>query len=486
MEENAMKRLFSWVHKKAVLITLATLVFFGSIMFYQTHKPLPEGTSYEGQVFHVKDVNFLYDLSYKDHAGHFLRESRIFERVNEIIAEAKDFVVIDMFLFNSYYDGDHQMPDLAGNLTDALVKKKRENPDMPIVFITDHLNTTYGSHHTPEIQTLKENGIDVMFTDLKPLRDSNFVYSAIWRTFFQWFQSQPEDEGWLENPLAKTAPKVTIRSYLELLNVKANHRKVVVTDQSALITSANPHNASGLHSNIAFEVKGPIIGDILHTEKAAARYSDGPELPDYHSSTKSSGNIKVQVLTEGEVYKRALEELKKAGKGDTVWLGMFYLAERKVINGLVGAAERGADVRIILDPNKNAFGQQKMGLPNIPVASELYRRGEKNIHIRWYNTKMEQYHTKLLYIRKKEKAVMLGGSTNYTTRNLEDLNLETNLWIETPLEQDVNKEVSSYFNRIWSNEEGLYTEKYSNKEYGITWLKYLGYRVQKLLNFTTY
>ncbi|WP_421382204.1 phospholipase D family protein [Bacillus salacetis] len=481
-----MKSLIHWGKKRKVILTILILVYFGSVMFYQTHKPLPEGISYEGEVFHTNDVDFIYDLSYKDHAGHFLHESRIFERINKIIGEAKDFVVIDMFLFNSYYDGKYDMPDLAGNLTNALIEKKRKDPDIEMVFITDHINTTYGSHPAPEVERLEENGIQVMYTDLVPLRDSNFVYSSIWRTFFQWFQSEPEDEGWLPNPLASTAPKVTVRSYLELLNVKANHRKVVVTDQSALITSANPHNASGLHSNIAFEIKGPIIGDILKTEKAAARYSDGPRLPDYKFSSETGGSIKAQVLTEGEIHKRALEELDKAGSGDTVWLGMFYLAERKVINGLVGAARRGADVRIILDPNKNAFGNQKMGLPNIPVASELQRRGEKNIHIRWYNTKMEQYHTKLLYINKEDKAVILGGSTNYTTRNFEDLNLETNLWLETPLNKEVNKEVEAYFNRIWNNDGGLYTETFKEKDYSIPWLKYIGYRIQKLLNFTTY
>lgn len=43
-------------------------------------------------------------------------------------------------------------------------------------------------------------------------------------------------------------------------------------------------------------------------------------------------------------------------------------------------------VRIILDPNQNAFGQQKMGLPNIPVAKELNEMGNKSSQIKWNNT----------------------------------------------------------------------------------------------------
>lgn len=50
---------------------------------------------------------------------------------------------------------------------------------------------------------------------------------------------------------------------------------------------------------------------------------------------------------------------------------MFYLADRKVIDSLVAASNRGAEIKMILDPNQNAFGQEKIGLPNRPVEEEL-------------------------------------------------------------------------------------------------------------------
>ncbi len=42
-----------------------------------------------------------------------------------------------------------------------------------------------------------------------------------------------------------------------MLNFKANHRKILITENEALITSANVHDASAYHSNIAlwFPVK---------------------------------------------------------------------------------------------------------------------------------------------------------------------------------------------------------------------------------------
>ncbi len=46
-----------------------------------------------------------------------------------------------------------------------------------------------------------------------------------------------------------------------MLNFKANHRKILITENEALITSANVHDASAYHSNIAFVVSGEIIAD---------------------------------------------------------------------------------------------------------------------------------------------------------------------------------------------------------------------------------
>lgn len=85
----------------------------------------------------------------------------------------------------------------------------------------------------------------------------------------------------LPNPLAKTAPQVTVSSYLELLNIKANHRKVLATEKTAIITSANPHDASGFHSNIAFQIEGKLISDLLKSEQATLDFSSGGKLPKY-------------------------------------------------------------------------------------------------------------------------------------------------------------------------------------------------------------
>ncbi len=144
-------------------------------------------------------------------------------------------------------------------MTQALVKQKQRYPKLQVVFITDPINNGYHSYKEKhvqlledndieDVQLLEDNDIEVVLTNLSKLRDSNKPYSSVWRLLFQPFGQK--GTGWLPNPFAKEAPPFTIRSYLELFNVKANHRKVLITEKSALVTSANPHNESGFASNI--------------------------------------------------------------------------------------------------------------------------------------------------------------------------------------------------------------------------------------------
>jgi cardiolipin synthase A/B len=459
-------------------------LILSAVIIYNKNKPLPDGLSYEGSIHHVSDVEFLYDLTYNKGNGKKETERAIFPRIFKAIDEADDFIVIDMFLFNSYLDEDKNFPKLAKTLTNTLIKKKHKNPNIKIIIITDKINTSYGSHTTKEIDQLRKSGIKIVITKLDPLRDSNPLYSGVWRTFFQWFGQ--EGKGWLPNPLAKTAPKVTFRSYLELLNIKANHRKVLATEKTAIISSANPHDASGFHSNIAFEVGGNIISDLLVSEQAVLDYSDGEQVPSVKREQKEVGDITVQLLTEGKIYKHLLEDIRNTSEGNKIWIGMFYLADRKVVESIENAADRGVKVYLILDPNENAFGTEKIGLPNLPVAAELEKKDHKNIFIRWYNTGTEQFHTKLIYIEKKGEAVISGGSANFTERNLNDLNLETNIKIVAPSDFDITKEIDHYFNRLWNNEGGQYTVEYREHQDDLPVFKYIAYRLQDFLGFTTY
>ncbi|USB32910.1 phospholipase D family protein [Paenibacillus sp. YPG26] len=481
-----------------LLISLAVLtVWLAAVMIYQTHKPLPAGTSYESPLYSVDEVNFLYDLTYPDGKGGVHQERQIVDRVLQMIEEAREYVVLDLFLFNDYVHEGQRYPDVSGEVTRRLIAQKKKHPRLQITFVTDEINTNYGSAPNPLLEQLKQAGAQIVITDVNPLRDSTPAYSAIWRTFIQWFGHS--GTGWIPNLMASSGPDITARSYLKLLNVKANHRKVVATENSALISSGNIHNASALHSNIAFEVRGNITADILSSEQAVADFSGGGALPRWQGASSNQGSkgpggisqtasapLQIRYLTEGKIYKYLLESIRSTTKGDTLWMGMFYLADSQVLNELVEAGQRGVQIRLILDPNQNAFGQEKIGLLNRPVAQELLERSGQEMQIRWYNTTKEQYHTKLLYIAKaKGPSMVMGGSANFTARNLDDLNLENDLWISVPKGNKLTRDLDHYFNRIWYNEGAEYSLDYSAYHEESVWFKDIMYRLQKGLGFTT-
>lgn len=473
-----------FIHRLRLMIPALLLLTIVAVIIVNTHKTLPEGISYEGPPHQVESIEFLSDLTYQKN-GALVTEHTIFDHILQAIDEAESFIVIDMFLFNGYIDPGQSFPSLSATLTDKLIAKKQERPELEIVFITDEINTTYGSHPSPELQRMQESGIATVITDTDRLRDSTPIYSGIWRTFFRWFGD--EGTGWLTNPLAETAPDISVRSYLKLFNVKANHRKVIVTDQTAIVSSANIHDASALHSNVAFAVNGGIINNVLASEQAVANLSGGQELPSNPEREKAkNGDLTVRLLTEGQVYKHVLESLAQAGAGDTVWMGMFYLADPKVVDGLLDASSRGANVRLILDPNENAFGSEKIGIPNRPVAAQLQEQSEGRIQIRWYNTAEEQYHAKMTVIAGPSQTVIHSGSANLTKRNLDDLNLESNLMIEAPADSELSIEVLQYFDRLWTNKDAEFTldfEAFKDKTIPIKkWL----YHLQETLGFTTY
>jgi len=483
-----------WYKKKSWWIGGIIILILTVVMFYHRVKPLPPGISYAGNTYTIpeKDVEFLYDLTYQKD-GKEQYDHLIFEEVYRTIEEAEDFLILDLFLVNGYTKGDRDYPKISEKLSKKIQQQIKKKPDLKVVFISDVVNTTYGSHTAEQLEPLEDLGAEVVYTDLNSLRDPNILYSGVWRTALGWFGQ--DGYGWLPNPMASSAPKVTMRSYLKLLNVKANHRKVVISENAGLILSANPHDASGFHSNIGFKVKGEILKDMVKAEKAVAAFSGGnveafPTEEDLDQSIKelssTEASVKAQILTEKKVQTSVVNAMNKAKKGDEVWIGMFYLADRDIIDAIGKAADREVEVRLVLDPNQNAFGQEKIGLPNLPIASELHNLDNDHITIRWYNTNKEQYHTKFIYIKRANESTVIGGSSNYTSRNLDDYNLEENIKIVAPTDSKTMSDIDQYFNRIWNNEDSTYTVKYEEYQDKLPAFKYVMYILQKIFQVTTY
>jgi phosphatidylserine/phosphatidylglycerophosphate/cardiolipin synthase-like enzyme len=338
-------------------------------------------------------------------------------------------------------------------LTDALILKRKLYPAIQIVVITDPINSVYGGITPKHYRQLRQAGVDVIETDLKPLRASNPLWSGFWYICCQNLGNNPEG-GWLNNPFGKD--KVTIRSYLELLNFKANHRKTLVVDTAqgwkSLVTSANPHDGSSHHSNVALVVDGPTAIDVLQTEQTVANMSQGSSPFVIMGGLAEDKSLpQVQLLTEKAIYDAVLKMIQSAKSEEHLDIAMFYLSERNIIEALKQAKQRGVSIRIMLDPNKDAFGRQKNGIPNRQVASELNAAG---IPIRWCDTHGEQCHSKMLFKYNAQQAEIILGSANFTARNLKNYNLETDMRVLGSAQAQVFKDAGQYFDAAWSNANG--------------------------------
>ncbi|HSP21131.1 MAG TPA: phospholipase D family protein [Planococcus sp. (in: firmicutes)] len=481
------KRVKGWSKRRKIIYATAGVlaIMYLIVIMWHTYKPLPEGISYEGELRNLENVEMLYDLSYaQDKEGTQTEyHLEIFDEIFTMIDEAEEFIVMDLFLFDNYNDQKIDYPAISELLTDHLLKKKEENPDMPIYFISDPLNIGYGSYENQFFDSMDNAGIEIIITDLDKLRDSMPLYSGFYRVIFQWFDTG--GRGWVPNSMSSDAPDLSIASYLTMLNIKANHRKVVITEKEAIISSANPHNASGLHGNMAFKVSGEIINDLLEAEEAVSKFSGGPEFPRI-DATEAIGEYQAQYLTEKKILDALLADIAKAEEGDDIRLGMFYVAQAEVVDALEDAANRGVDVRMILDPNENAFGREKTGLPNRPVVNEILGNSDNNVQVRWYNAIVGQYHTKTMMIKTAEETYIYGGSANYTERTLDNYNLESDIRIIAPNDSDLTGKVDGYFNMLWDNEDALYTLDVEEYQDDFTFWQRGIYAFQKLFKLTTY
>lgn len=416
---------------------------------------MPEGLSVSAPVRPAEQLQILNDQTYRDAQGEEQIEQEIFDEAFRLIGQARKLVVVDMFLFNRFAGEDSYRP-LSQQLTDALIRAKQQHPAMPVVMITDPFNTLYGGMRAPELEQLRAAGVDVVLTDIDQLPASNPAWTGIWQLCCSYLGNNIEG-GWLPNPVG--AGKITLRSYLHLANFRANHRKTLIVDSGddwrGLVTSANPHDASSRHHNSAIVFSGAAALDLLQTERAAAMlsgYSAAQNWPEPGDILGITALPQIQVLTEGAIERSLLQLLASAESGDQLDMEMFYLSSRPVIDALISAQQRGVQVRVILDANRDAFGREKNGIPNRQVAWDLHEQG---IAVRWCATDGEQCHRKWVRLERSQGITeVISGSANFTRRNLHDLNLETSVHLIT---QNDNPEITAMradFERAWSNNDG--------------------------------
>lgn len=474
-----------WGRRIFVVFLAAWLV----VGIWNLVKPLPDGMSVRGEIVEtpLTDLQFLSDVTTADAFGAPVVKQQIFDATFRLIGEAREYLVLDFFLFNSQRGsmvGTKPFRPLSTELRDALLARKRAIPALRVLVLADPVNDVYGGLPSKDLAALREAGIDVVNVDLDQLRDPNPIYSAFWRLTMKWWSGDGGGDGFLPNPLDDGPDQVSFGAWARLLNFKADHRKVIVGDDgrggiTGIVMSANPHDASSLNSNVALRVSGAAISPLLASELALARssgWADGWTPPAPVTAAAPDNGARVQVLTEQEIRSAIVRNLGGTGVGDSIDVAMFYLSDREVIAALLAAARRGAAVRVILDPNKDAFGREKNGIPNRSVAAELSAASDGAIKVRWFRTHGEQFHTKLMILRTAAETWFTLGSANLTRRNLGDYNLEANLAASVPPNAEVATSINTWFEQLWNNRgppDHEYTSDigtYADPSQGTYWL----------------
>lgn len=448
-----------------------------------------------------------------------MQEHEIFDTLLAEIAAAETFLIADFFLWNPWkgaLGASGALRPLASELAEALIQKHLQNPDMPMLVISDPINRIYGKQEPEYFQRMVDAGIPIVFTALDQLPDSNLVYAPqvwFWSKFLPSIGSDVPLS--IPNPFDPSGDNLTLGQLGRLLYFKANHRKVLITGRGGsetrlLLSSLNPADGSANHSNIGLLVDGPVARFAADSELAIARWSSSDKensLGEGASDSKraiseiqtildrlpeggaaEAGEAAVAYRSEKAIRDEMIRQFAQAGAGTRIDIALFYFSDRLVVESLIAAVDRGAKARVLLDANRDAFGRKKNGIPNRIVAAELMDlSGEQDISVRWAATNGEQFHSKVLRISGPGQEILFLGSANWTRRNLGNLNLESNLLLVNV--SKANSAFDHYFDSIWENRRGMEESlPYSDWEetgWSLRWKRWL-YRFQEWSGASTF
>ena len=531
--------------KKCLLIGIFSIF----AMSCSTIKTPPLGVDYESPMRDSDNVEFHYDLTYLDKDGNIRYDRKIWDATYKVVDEAKDYLIVEMFLFNDIYNKDKEhYPEFAKEYTRRLIKKKMENPDLKVYVLSDENNNLYGAFEHPFITDMKKAGIDVIVVDIFKLKDTFPWYSPIWRTLIE-PHGNPQGKGWIGNFYGPMWPKLTLRNLLRALNVKADHRKIFLNEGNVVISSANIHDPSYFHENVAISANGEIVKDVLQGLNHVAEFSGGkidvdekqgnqinnsqignlveneknlvnnsiennfledenekkvreiekrkedfveeetrrfaqtgklPEKSQESNDKKQQDDLKVgdvltrfddennkyklQFVTEAKIGEHLDKDIENTKAGDEILMGMYFLADRGIVDRLIKASNRGVKIRIIFDRSRDAFGMSTNGLPNKPVSKKLKKKTKNKIEIKWYFTNNEQYHTKITLIKKTDGNVIIQtGSANLIKKNIRGYIMDANFRILTNTDSKLTRDIYTYFDRLWENKDGLFTVNFDDE-----------------------
>jgi hypothetical protein len=394
----------------AKILLLLLLLAWLSLMFWNTAKPLPPGTHLVSRTARLSDadVDFLYESP--------RRRAAVAPDLSAI-DHAEQLIVLDR-------------SPVTRELAQRLLARKHLRPHLKIVLVTDPANEAFGGSPAQTLTSLEQAGVIVARVRLDRLRDSNPLYSGLWRLAF----------GWWSDPFDEAPGRATLPALARTRNSKSDQRQLVVADDGSggWIAIIAPTGAAA-----SLTLRGPLARAIIAGELQVAAWStDDDRLPVSPSmDDRGVGSIDARFLTEGAIETALFDAIGAAGSGDRLGIAVENFSERRLIAAALRAAARGASLQVLLARNRE---------PNQAVADELLRSGGGRIEIRWYLGSDAASLPKLLLFRHGDDMWMNLGTANYTRRNLGDLNLAASVELRMPARAAAARAITEYFSEAWS------------------------------------
>ena len=121
------------LRKKGITIVVSLCILFITLTSCSSIKVPPAGVDFESEEYHSEIAEFNYDLSYLTKDGDVAYDTNIFKNVYKQIDDAKDFFIIDIFLYNQIYNRNFgKFPTFAENFSKKLIDKKKRDENIKI------------------------------------------------------------------------------------------------------------------------------------------------------------------------------------------------------------------------------------------------------------------------------------------------------------------------------------------------------------------
>jgi hypothetical protein len=399
------------------IVGFAAIAVWAACGFWNSVKPLPAGlhaTSLPARLTEAQ-VDFIDDSQ---------QRGALLERELDMIDRAEQAVVVD--------EGP-----LTSRLFEHLLMRKRQRPNVRILLVTDARSEVYGGTAASTLSSLEQAGVVIARVRLDRMRDSNPLYSSLWRLGM----------GWWSTPFDETPGEVTLASTLRRLNNKADERQLIAADDGAggwtsLVMSAAPLGNPLLDTDLGLLIRGNLARDIVASELGIAAWSSGddrlPALPPV--GAHGVGSIDARFLTEGAVATALHEVINLTVSGDSVCLMARALNDRTTLEALARAAARGVHLQLLLDPD--VPGTQA-------AAAEMVHEGAGDIGIRW-QAGASRREARYALVRHRSDIWIEMSSANLTRRDLSDFNLTAGVELHMPERSSQARAASDLFGKAWA------------------------------------